>query len=98
MSKYLAIVTIVMSVPMLLSYNLKFGPFPPGIIYAAVWSWAIVSYFLLPVLLVVEFGFAAWVAFRTVGPERKVLSWHIVAILIAVAAETTAIFVRRLAN
>jgi hypothetical protein len=97
-SKFIAIITIVISVPLLLSYNLKFGPFLPGIIYAVVWSWAVVSYFLVPVLLAVELGVGAWVAFKTVGPERKVLSWHVAAALIAVAAETTALLVRRLAN
>jgi hypothetical protein len=40
-SKHFAFLPILMSVPLLLSYNLKFGPFPSGLLYAIVWSWAI---------------------------------------------------------
>jgi hypothetical protein len=43
-SRYFAFCTILMSVPLLLSYNLEFGPFPSGLLYAIVWSWAILSY------------------------------------------------------
>jgi hypothetical protein len=94
-SKYLAMITIVMSVPLLLSYNLKFGPFPVGLLYAAVWSWAVISYFMVPVLLVLECVVAGYVAMRTTGPERKVLPLHAIAVLFSAASEMVALFVRR---
>jgi hypothetical protein len=93
-SMYLAIFTMVMSVPLLLSYNLKFGPFPSGLIYALVWSWSVLSYFAVPVLLVAECIVSGWIGLKYAGAERTApLRWHILAILVAGIGETVAIFV-----
>jgi hypothetical protein len=95
MSRYLAITTLLMSIPLLLSYNLKFGPFPQGIPYVLVWSWAVVSFFAVPVLLAFECVVAGWIALKAVGVDRKVLSWHYIAIPLAIIAEIIALYVRR---
>ncbi|MGA9978737.1 MAG: hypothetical protein WBQ08_08890 [Candidatus Sulfotelmatobacter sp.] len=93
-STYLALVTMVMSVPLLLSYNLKFGPFPRGLVYALAWSWSVVSYFAVPALLATECVVTGWIVLKRTGTERSaVLPWHILAILLAILGETVAIVV-----
>lgn len=95
-SIYLAVSTIVMSLPLLLSYNLKFGPFPSGIIYALAWSWSVVSYLAVPALLAAECIVTGWIVSKTRGVDRAtLLPWHILAILLAILGETIAIVVGR---
>ena len=93
-SIYFAFFTILMSVPLLLSYNLKFGPFPSGLLYAIFWSWAILSYFSVPVLLATELILFVW---STLGKSTSapVWPWHALALLIAAAGESLALFVSR---
>ena len=93
-SRYFAFFTILMSVPLLLSYNLKFGPFPSGPLYAIVWTWAILSYFAVPVLLATELILLVW---STVGRSTSapVWPWHALALLIAAVGESLALFVSR---
>jgi hypothetical protein len=91
-SRYFAFFTVLMSVPLLLSYNLKFGPFPCGLVYAAVWSWAILSYFAVPILLVTELILLAWSTARR-SASGEVWPWHALALLIATAGESLAVFV-----
>jgi hypothetical protein len=95
-SIYLALFTMVMSLPLFLSYNLKFGPFPSGLIYALAWTWSVVSYFSVPALLAAECIVTGWIVLKTKGPDRAtLLPWHILAILLAIFGETIALVVGR---
>jgi len=93
-SRYFAFFTILMSVPLLLSYNLKFGPFPSGLLYAIVWSWAILSYFAVPILLATELILFVWSTFgKSTSPPAW--PWHGLALLTAASGESLALFVSR---
>lgn len=52
----LAIITIIMSIPLFLSYNIKHVVFPEGLPFVILFSWGLVSVFLVPILLLVEIG------------------------------------------
>lgn len=95
-SIYLALSTMVMSLPLFLSYNLKFGPFPSGLTYALAWSWSVVSYLSVPALLAAECIVTGWIVLKGSGVDRMtLLPWHILAILLAILGETIAIVVGR---
>jgi hypothetical protein len=95
-SIYLALFTMVMCLPLLLSYNVKFGPFPSGLVYALAWSWSVISYFSVPPLLAAECIVTGWIVLKTRGVDRAtLLPWHILAILLAILGETVAVVVSR---
>jgi len=53
-SKVLAIITVIMSIPLFLSYNIKHVLFPEGLPFVFLFSWGLVSVFLVPILLLIE--------------------------------------------
>jgi len=50
----LVILTIVMSVPLLLSYNIRYVIFPEGLPFAILYAWGLVSVFVVPILFLTE--------------------------------------------
>lgn len=91
----LPVLVVAMSLPLFFSVQLKHPPtFLEGLPFVAVWTWGIVAAVVLPLLLVVEGGTCAWLLSQRVG-ERSPLSWHVGALLIAVAAEVVFILARR---
>lgn len=94
-TRFLPAFTILMSMPLLLSWNLKFGPFPTGPLYATLWSWSLLSYFLVPVLLAIEAVLVGRSVLRSHRPLRN-QRFHVLAISIAAIGEILAIVVSRL--
>lgn len=92
--RWLPIITIAMSIPLLLSYNIKHFAFPAGYPYVVLYTWGLLSVLIVPILLLVE----CVVTFRIVVSEftdrRSALFWNILAISIALIAELTFVIVR----
>jgi hypothetical protein len=53
-SKGLSVATITMSIPLLLSYNIKYGVFPEGMPYVFLYTWGLLSVIAVPILLFTE--------------------------------------------
>jgi|SRR5882724_3237573 len=49
--KTVALLTAIMSMPLLLSYNVKYQIFPNGIWYLLLYYWALTSVFVVPILI-----------------------------------------------
>jgi len=84
-----------MSIPLVLSYNIKYFVFPEGYPYVILYTWGLLSVFLVPILLLVECVLTfRMVASRDITDRRSSIVWHILAISIASIAELTFIIVR----
>ena len=91
----LPVLVVAMSLPLFFSELLKNPPaFLQGLPFVVVWTWGVVAAVVLPLLLVVEGGTCAWLLSQRPG-ERSPLSWHVGALLIAVAAEVIFVMARR---
>jgi hypothetical protein len=92
--KWLPIITIAMSIPLLLSYNIKHLVFPDGYAYVILYTWGLSSVLIVPILLIVECVVTFRIVTQYVAEQRGFLVWNILAISIAVIAELTFIVVR----
>jgi hypothetical protein len=91
----LATTTIVMSVPLLLSYNIKYFVFPEGYAYVILYTWGLLSVFLVPILLLAEVvSTFRIVASRNIAQRRPSIFWDILAMGVALIAEVTFLIVR----
>jgi hypothetical protein len=92
--KGLPLVTLVMSLPLFLSAQLKSPPaFLRGLPFVALWSWGVLAVAIVPVLIAMESAICAWLLWRRTG-YRSPLSRHAAALLVAVLAEVVFLIVR----
>jgi hypothetical protein len=92
-SRLPAILTVAFSVPLFFTYAIKHGLFPQGYVFVAMYSAALVSVVVVPILLTVELTFAG-VTFRR--RRGEIFRWHAGAVLIAGIAEIVFLVARRL--
>lgn len=93
---WLPTLTIAMSIPLLLSYNIKHLVFPEGYRYVILYTWGLLSVLVVPILLLLECVVTfCIVASESIGNRRSALFWNILAISIAAIAELTFIIVRK---
>ena len=85
--KLLAIATVLASIPLLLSFNIKYEWFPPGIAYATLFFAGLVSVFVTPVLLIIGFLVMIWIAKSSDVSRKSLLRWNLAAIAIGSVAE-----------
>ena len=45
---------MIMSVPLLLSYNIRYVVFPEGLSFALLYFWGLISVFVVPILFLIE--------------------------------------------
>src|SRR5258708_2779890 len=66
----------VMSIPLYLGYLIKHDLIPEGVVFAAVYTWAIVSVVVIPLLCLVECWFVVrtWIGVRAHGSHAH--RWH----------------------
>jgi hypothetical protein len=84
-----------MSVPLLLSYNIKYFVFPEGYPYVILYTWGLLSVLLVPLLLLVECVLTFRIlASRGITRRPSSIIWDILAISIASIAELIFIIVR----
>ena len=94
-SKWIPVATIVMSIPLLLSYNIKYVAFPEGMPYVFLFTWGLLSVFILPLLLFAEFILIVHVIKSPYSVNQKpLLVLNILATAIASIAELTFVIVR----
>ena len=87
--------TLLMSIPLLMSYNVKYGVFPHGLSYLLFWAWALISVWFVPVLLIVEL--VQFLRFLKDPTKRRLggrLQWHLAALCVAIVGEITFLVVR----
>ena len=87
----IAILTILASLPLFFTYQIKHAMFPAGYFFVFMFTAGLVSVIAVPVLLVVEL--ALLMMFRHVP---NVLRWHIAAVLTALSAEIFFLVLRRM--
>jgi hypothetical protein len=93
--KGLPLVTLVMSLPLFLSAQLKSLPeFLRGLPFVALWSWGVVAVVMVPVLIAIECAICVRFLWHRAG-DRSPLSRHAAALLVAVLAEVVFVIVRR---
>ena len=83
----LPIVTMVMSAPLFLSFQLKRPPdFLHGIPFIVLWTWGVLATVAVPVLIVAEVAYCVWIFTAKATRPRPPLTWHVVALLVATVA------------
>ncbi len=84
-----------MSIPLFLSYNIKYGVFPDGMPYVLLFTWGLLSVIAVPILLFIE----SVVIFRIVkssdiADKKSLLILNAVAMTIASIAGLIFVIVR----
>lgn len=93
--KGLAIVTLAMSIPLFLSYQLQTPPVGlRGLPFVVLWSWGVVSAVAVPILVALEFLACIVIIARGMG-GRFSLALHVIALVVALCAESIFILARR---
>ena len=94
-SKWLPVATITMSIPLFLSYNIKYGVFPEGYPYVLLFTWGLVSVIAVPILLLIE-CFVTVLIFKSeyIANKKSLLIVNVVAIIIASIAGLIFVVVR----
>jgi hypothetical protein len=95
-TKAIAIATIVMSIPLLLTYNLKYQIFPEGMPYFLLFFWWLLSMYLVPVLLVVGIVLTISLVRSSDVSRRALLRWNLPAISVGAVAEVIVVVVGRM--
>jgi hypothetical protein len=97
-TKILAIATIVMSIPLLLTYNVKYQKFPEGLLYFLLFFWWLLSFWVVPVLTLV--GVVLTVSFVTSsdGSRRILWRWSLPGVLVGLAAEVIVVLLSALVS
>lgn len=91
----LAVLTMIMSVPLFLSYNIKYIIFPKGLPFAFLYFWGLASVPAVPILLVLEIVVLSnLLGFTEIGGRSRELAYTIVAIFAAVASIAVFLIVR----
>jgi hypothetical protein len=88
-------VTLAMSLPLLFSVQLRRPPeFLRGLPFVVLWSWEVLAYVTVPVLIVIEGAICLWLLWhRAVG--QSTLSRHGIALCVAMLAEVVFVIARR---
>jgi hypothetical protein len=92
--KGIAWLTVVMSIPLLLSYNIKYQKFPEGFAYVCLYFWGLASVFVTPALL--GLGLVNTVRIRTSPGTNSpsLLSWNLAGMFVGVVAEIVFLLAR----
>jgi hypothetical protein len=93
--KNIALFTSFMSVPLLLSYNIKYQKFPQGLPYLFLYFWGLLSAFVTPVLLLVSVITTIRI-FISSNPSNRSspLAWNLFGVVVGVVAEVIFIAAR----
>ncbi len=94
LARCLSAVTILLCIPLFLTYPIKHTLFRPGYLFVTLYSAGLLSVLMVPVLLVVELVFLM-LSFRQggrVGDKR----WHFVGVVTALSAEVVFLIGRQL--
>jgi uncharacterized BrkB/YihY/UPF0761 family membrane protein len=92
---WLATMTTVMSIPLLLSYNIKYFAFPKGYPYVVLYTWGLLSVLVIPGLLIGEFiAIHRILTSQSVAKKRASLVWNILAMSLAAISEVVFLIVR----
>jgi hypothetical protein len=93
--KNIALVTVVMSIPLLLSYNIKYQYFPQGLPYLFLFFWGLFSVYATPALLLLSVITTIRIGMSSNQSTRSSsLAWNLSAILVGVVAEVIFIAAR----
>jgi hypothetical protein len=85
--KAVALATIVMSIPLLLTFNIKYQWFPEGLLYEILFFWLILlSIWVVPVLLLILIVLGLLMV-RSKASDRSALRWVLWGIAIGLIAE-----------
>jgi hypothetical protein len=96
-SRALAIVTMIMSLPLFLSYNIKYAVFPEGLLFAYLFFWGLASVPLVPTLLLVEIVVLCnLMVSPNVRPGSVQVIYTLSAIFLATASIVVFLYVRSL--
>jgi hypothetical protein len=85
-AKTIAIITIAASIPLLLSFNIKYQWFPQGL-YGLLYFSGLLSVVVVPILLLSSVVIAIWIQVSPNDVKRMAFRWNLLSILIAGIAE-----------
>ena len=93
--KSIALLTVVMSTPLLLSYNIKYQKFPQGLPYLFLYFGGLLSVFITPVLLLLGLIVTIRIFLSSdVSNRPSFLAWNLLGIFVGVIAEVVFIAAR----
>jgi hypothetical protein len=92
--KRIALLTVVMSIPLLLSFNVKYGWFPQGLPYVFLYSWGVLSVFVTPALVLLGFVTTIRIGFRRRDLTSSLIAWNLLGLFVGVIAEVLFIAAR----
>jgi hypothetical protein len=94
--KPLAFLTVLMSIPLLLSYAIKYQMFPEGLAYVFLYSWGLASVFLTPALLALSVVTTIRIrASDGLANKASLMAWNLAGILVGSIAEVIFLLARR---
>jgi hypothetical protein len=97
MARATSLLTVVISIPLFLSYNIKYQRFPEGIPYVLLYTSGLLSVWVTPVLVLLGLVVCVRILQRSGAPDRAAcLAWNVPGVLVAVIAEVVFIMVRRM--
>jgi len=96
-SRQFGMLTLVMSLPLLFSFQLKTPPsFLQGLPFILIWTWAVVSAITVPILTGLEIIACVYqLRRRDQGEAKAALPFHATALVVAITAEIVFISARR---
>jgi hypothetical protein len=89
--KAVALGTIFMSVPLLLSFNIKYQWFPEGVGYLLLFYWGLLSVFVVPILLAI--GITLRIVYSKTS-DGSALKWGLWGVVVGLVAEMVFIAAR----
>ena len=92
-AKLIAIATIIMSIPLMLSFNLKYQWLPQGILYFALFFSIALSFYAVPVLLAVGIIVGLRI-YRSDTADHSLLKWSLWGTSVGLIAEIVYIAAR----
>src|SRR5216117_1180432 len=96
LQKALPILTLAMSLPLFLSFQLKRPPeFLEGAPFVFLWSWGVLSAITLPFLMVLEATRCVWLLWHSGVEARVLVPLHATAVVVSVLAEIVFVAARR---
>jgi hypothetical protein len=87
-------ILLIMSLPLYLGYLIKHELLPAGVIFVVLYSWAILSFVLVPILCVVECVVLTRAWFSSDAQRINALRWHSVGLVGGLGAMLAALAVR----
>jgi len=93
--KRIALLTVVMSIPLLLSFNIKYVWFPQGLPYIFLYSWGLLSVFVTPALVLLGFVTTIRIWHSSEASNKTSLfAWNSLGMFVGVIAEVIFIAAR----